>query len=91
MEKFDLSEVQAVAILELRLRALTALERKGVEDEYKDIQERIGELRDLLGAEEKIDALIKDELLELKRDLRPRRRPPHARSSPPKRSSSSRI
>ncbi|MGZ4291128.1 MAG: DNA topoisomerase (ATP-hydrolyzing), partial [Gaiellaceae bacterium] len=66
MKEFDLSERQAVAILELRLRALTALERKSVEDEYKDIQERIAELRDLLGSEEKIDALIKDELLELK-------------------------
>jgi DNA gyrase subunit A len=66
MTQFDLSERQAVAILELRLRALTALERKGVEDEYKDIQERINELRDLLGSEEKIDGLIKDELLELK-------------------------
>jgi DNA gyrase subunit A len=66
MTQFDLTERQAVAILELRLRALTALERKSVEDEYKDIQERIEELRDLLGSEEKIDALIKDELLELK-------------------------
>jgi DNA gyrase subunit A len=66
MDTFDLSERQAVAILELRLRALTALERKGVEDEYKDIQERINELRDLLGSEEKIDALIKEEILELR-------------------------
>jgi DNA gyrase subunit A len=66
MQQFDLSERQAVAILELRLRALTALERKSVEDEYTDIQERIAELRDLLGSEEKIDGLIKDELLELK-------------------------
>ncbi len=66
METFDLSEAQAVAILELRLRALTALERQGVENEFKDIQERITELRDLLGSEEKIDALIKEELLELR-------------------------
>ncbi len=66
MKKFDLSELQAVAILELRLRALTALERKGVEQEYKDIQERIGELRALLSNEALIDALIKDELLELR-------------------------
>jgi DNA gyrase subunit A len=63
--EFELSELQAIAILELRLRALTALERKGVEDEYRDIQERIGELRALLGDESKIDALIRDELLEL--------------------------
>src|SRR5947209_4641209 len=66
MTQFDLSERQAVAILELRLRALTALERRSVEDEYTDIQERIAELRDLPGSEEKIDPLIKDELLELK-------------------------
>ena len=66
MERFDLSERQAVAILELRLRALTALERKHVEDEHRDLQERIGELRALLGDEAKIDALIKEELAELK-------------------------
>jgi len=66
MERFGLSERQAVAILELRLRALTALERSRVEQDYKDKKERIEELRDLLGSEEKIDALIKDELLELK-------------------------
>jgi DNA gyrase subunit A len=66
METFDLSEVQAVAILELRLRALTALERKGVESEYRDKKERVSELRELLSDEAKIDGLIKDELLELK-------------------------
>jgi DNA gyrase subunit A len=65
MQTFDLSELQASAILELRLRALTALERKGVEDEYRDIKERIDYLRDLLGDEAKIDALIREELLEL--------------------------
>src|SRR5579864_6910104 len=57
MEAFDLSELQAIAILELRLRALTALERQGVESEFRDIQERIGELRALLSDETKIDAL----------------------------------
>jgi DNA gyrase subunit A len=66
MARFDLTEPQAVAILELRLRALTGLERKRVEDEYGDLQERISELRALLGDEAKIDALIKEELLELK-------------------------
>jgi DNA gyrase subunit A len=65
MEKFELSELQALAILELRLRALTALERKGVEDEYRDKKERIAELRVLLSDETRIDGLIKDELLEL--------------------------
>jgi DNA gyrase subunit A len=66
MEQFELSERQAAAILELRLRALTALERKHVEEEHRDLQERIAELRALLGDEVKIDALIKEELLELK-------------------------
>jgi DNA gyrase subunit A len=65
-EQFDLSERQAAAILELRLRALTALERKHVEDEYRDLQERIAELRALLGDEAKIDGVVKDELAELR-------------------------
>jgi DNA gyrase subunit A len=66
MERFGLSELQAQAILDLRLRALTGLERKRVEDEYADLQERIAELRVLLGDESRIAALIKEELLELK-------------------------
>ncbi|HEU0303449.1 MAG TPA: DNA gyrase subunit A [Gaiellaceae bacterium] len=66
IERFGLSAVQAQAILDLRLRALTGLERKRVEEEYKDLQERISELRALLGDEGKIAALIKEELLEIK-------------------------
>ncbi len=65
MSRFDLSEVQAVAILDLRLRALTGLERKRVEDEFADLQERIGELRAILGDESRIDAVVKEELLEV--------------------------
>ncbi len=66
MKEFELSEIQAQAILDLRLRALTALERKRVEDEHKDLTERIGELRTILGDESRIDGLIREELLELK-------------------------
>jgi DNA gyrase subunit A len=66
MREFELSEIQAQAILDLRLRALTALERKRVEDEYNDLQERIAELRSILGDESRIDALIREELLEIK-------------------------
>jgi DNA gyrase subunit A len=66
MEKFTLTEIQASAILELRLARLTSLARKEVEQEYSDLQERIGELRALLSDEAKIDALIREELLELK-------------------------
>jgi DNA gyrase subunit A len=66
MKEFELSEIQAQAILDLRLRALTALERKRVEDEHKDLVERIAELRTILGDESRIGALIREELLEIK-------------------------
>jgi DNA gyrase subunit A len=66
METFDLSEVQAQAILDLRLQRLTGLERKRIEDEFADLQERIAELRAILGDEARIDALIREELLEVK-------------------------
>jgi DNA gyrase subunit A len=66
METFDLSEIQAQAILDLRLQRLTGLERKRIEDEHADLMERISELRTILGDEAKIDGLIREELLELK-------------------------
>ncbi len=66
MDQFALSELQANAILEMRLARLTGLARKEVETEHADLMERIGELRTLLGDEAKIDALIREELLEIK-------------------------
>src|SRR5688572_13101347 len=66
MGRFELTEVQASAILDLRLRALTGLERKRVEDEYADLQERIGELRGILGDPARVDAVIREELLEVR-------------------------
>src|SRR5215213_32825 len=66
MSRFDLSEIQAQAILDLRLRALTAMERKRVEDEHRDLRERIAELRAILGDPARIDGLIREELLEIK-------------------------
>jgi DNA gyrase subunit A len=66
MGEFGFSEIQAQAILELRLRALTALERHEVEKDYKDKMERIGELRAILGDPARIDGLIREELLEIK-------------------------
>jgi DNA gyrase subunit A len=66
METFSLSEIQAQAILDLRLQRLTGLERKRIEDEFADLQERIGELRTILGDESRIDGLIREELLEVK-------------------------
>jgi DNA gyrase subunit A len=64
--EFDLSEIQAQAILDLRLQRLTGLERKRIEDEFADLQERIAELRAILGDEARIDGLIREELLEIK-------------------------
>ena len=66
IEKFSLSEIQAQAILDMRLRALTGLERKRLSDDYADLQERIGELREVLGDEKRIDGVIREELVELK-------------------------
>ena len=65
MEQFELSEIQAQAILDLRLSRLTGLARKEIEEEYKDLQERITELRAILGDPAKVDGVIKDELAEL--------------------------
>src|SRR4051812_26363141 len=66
IEQFSLSEIQAEAILEMRLSRLTGLARKEVEAEHKDLQERIAELREILGDPAKVDGLIRDELLEIK-------------------------
>jgi DNA gyrase subunit A len=66
MTQFELSEIQAQAILDLRLARLTALERKQIQDEYQDLEERIAELRAILSDEARIDGLIREELLEIK-------------------------
>jgi DNA gyrase subunit A len=64
--EFELTEIQAQAILDLRLQRLTGLERKRIEDEFKDLKERIAELRAILSDEARIDGLIREELLEIK-------------------------
>ena len=66
MATFALSEIQAQAILDLRLQRLTGLERKRIQDEHKELRERIAELRAILGDEARIDGLIRQELLEIK-------------------------
>jgi DNA gyrase subunit A len=65
MEKFKLTEVQAVAILDLQLRRLAALERLKIEEEYKQVQEQIAYLEDLLAHPRKILKLIKEDVLGL--------------------------
>src|SRR5438067_2177481 len=65
IETFELSEIQAQAILDLRLARLTGLARKEIEDEFADLQERITELRAILGDPARVDGVIKEELGEL--------------------------
>jgi DNA gyrase subunit A len=67
MEKFGLSQIQADAILAMQLRRLTGLERQKIEDELKELNELIGKLQGILADEHKILAIIKQELLEMKK------------------------
>jgi DNA gyrase subunit A len=67
MSRFSLTDVQANAILEMQLRRLAALERKKIEDEYRQIIQLIASLEDLLANPRKISQVITDELTELKR------------------------
>ena len=66
ISKYKLSEVQADAILELRLRRLTGLEREKIENELKELLEKIKYYKDVLASEEKVLGIIKEELLEIK-------------------------
>ncbi len=66
MKKFKLSEIQAKAILDMRLQRLTGLERKKIEDEYKETIKLIEKLRGILENERTRKKIIKDELLALK-------------------------
>ena len=66
IERFELTRVQAQAILDMRLARLTALEADKVRQEHADTLERITELREILGDEARVMALIKDELLEIR-------------------------
>ncbi len=65
VQRFDLTVVQAQAILELTLSRLTALESDKIKQEHADLLERIQELREILGDERRVMALIKDELQEI--------------------------
>src|SRR5437764_4985707 len=66
VERFELTIIQAQAILQLTLSRLTALEADKIKQEHADLVERIKELREILGDEDKIHALIKDELAEIR-------------------------
>ena len=62
MERFGLSDAQAQAIVDMRLRALTGLEREKLENEYKEFQIRIAELKAILADEKKLLTVIKEEI-----------------------------
>jgi DNA gyrase subunit A len=66
IERFELSRIQAQAILDMRLARLTALEADKVRQEHADTLERIAELRAILGDEARVMAIIKEELLEIR-------------------------
>ena len=66
MTNFKLTEVQANAILEMKLRRLTGLEREKIENELNDLLKLIEELRGILASDEKVLEVIKNELLEIK-------------------------
>ncbi len=65
MDKFELSERQAQAILDMRLQRLTALQSKKVREDHAKLVAQIKELREILGDESRIDGLIRDELSEI--------------------------
>ncbi len=66
MSKFGLSEIQADAILEMKLRRLTGLEKEKIESELNELLKKIEELNAILASEEKVLEIIKTELLEIK-------------------------
>ena len=68
MRRYELSEVQAQAILDMRLRRLAAMERAALEDEYQELQERIADLEEILGDPAVLDAVLARELEEIKDD-----------------------
>ncbi len=74
MARFELSELQAQAILDMRLARLAALERKKIEDEYLEVIQLIAELEDILANPSRVLGIIKNELTELKRKYAGERR-----------------
>lgn len=66
MESFGLTEIQANAILEMKLRTLQGLQREKIEEEYKELLKQIERYKEILASEELVKQIIKDELIELK-------------------------
>jgi len=67
MERYSLSEIQATAILDMQLRRLAALERQRIQDEYAELQAKIAEFKAILADPARIRAIVRDEMLDIKR------------------------
>ncbi len=66
MERFGLTDVQAQAILDMRLKTLSGLQREKIEEEYKQLMELIAHLREILNSERLVFEIIKEELIEIR-------------------------
>ncbi|WP_275086263.1 DNA gyrase subunit A, partial [Helicobacter pylori] len=74
MERFSLSEIQSKAILEMRLQRLTGLERDKIKEEYQNLLELIDDLNGILKSEDRLNEVVKTELLEVKEQFSSPRR-----------------
>ncbi|AEN15261.1 DNA gyrase subunit A [Helicobacter pylori Puno120] len=74
MERFTLSEIQSKAILEMRLQRLTGLERDKIKEEYQNLLELINDLNGILKSEDRLNEVVKTELLEVKEQFSSQRR-----------------
>ncbi|GAA9022267.1 DNA topoisomerase (ATP-hydrolyzing) subunit A [Helicobacter pylori] len=74
MERFTLSEIQSKAILEMRLQRLTGLEREKIKEEYQNLLELISDLNGILKSEDRLNEVVKTELLEVKEQFSSQRR-----------------
>ena len=74
MSRFALTDIQATDILDMRLRKLTGLEREAIENELKELAEKIADYNDILAKEERVLGIIKEEMLEIKRKYGDERR-----------------
>ncbi|GAA9903796.1 DNA topoisomerase (ATP-hydrolyzing) subunit A [Helicobacter pylori] len=74
MERFALSEIQSKAILEMRLQRLTGLERDKIKEEYQNLLELISDLNGILKSEDRLNEVVKTELLEVKEQFSSQRR-----------------
>ncbi len=74
MERFSLSEIQSKAILEMRLQRLTGLERDKIKEEYQNLMELIDDLNGILKSEDRLNEVVKTELLEVKEQFSSPRR-----------------